>query len=75
MCQQRHGHSSSLQRVLYTTITQQRRHLITGESAPGWYTVRTLTCFSLHNLGYKQHPSLALWAYFGQFEGVVGLLR
>jgi len=26
-------------------------------------------------LGYKQHPSLALWAYFGQFEGVVGLLR
>ena len=54
---------------------QQRRHLITGESAPGWYTVRTLTCFSLHNLGYKQHPSLALWAYFGQFEGVVGLLR
>ena len=53
-------------------FTTQRRHVcITGENAPGWYTVRTLTCFVSH-LGYTNNTPP--WP-FGKPSGCLGISK
>ena len=59
-------------RTATVMIRTERRHVcITGESSPGWYTVRTLTCFVSH-LGYTNNTPP--WP-FGKPSGCLGISK